>query len=163
YAARPGIRYVYGDGLDVAHAFDAACEAVEHVRATRRPAFLHLRTVRLLGHAGSDVEQTYRALAEIEADEAADPVLATARLLVESGARTADQVRWQYEDLRARVAALADEAARRPRLGSAAEVIAPLAPRTPEAIAVEAARPAPAEARAALWDGKLPGHERPSH
>src|SRR5213078_2949639 len=128
FASRSGLHYVWGDGLDLPHAYDAACAAVDHVRTTRRPAFLHLRVVRLLGHAGSDVEQSYRPLPEIEADEAADPVLATARLLVESGARTVDQVRWQYEDLRARVAALADEAARRPRLASAAEVMAPLAP-----------------------------------
>ncbi|HWU87160.1 MAG TPA: transketolase C-terminal domain-containing protein, partial [Kofleriaceae bacterium] len=160
---RPGLRYVWADGLDLPHAYDAACAAVEHVRTTRRPAFLHLRTVRLLGHAGSDVEQTYRSLAEIEADEAADPVLATARLLVSSGARTVAEVRWQYEDLRARVAALADEAARRPRLASAAEVMAPLAPPDPAAIAGEAARPAPTAARAALWDGKLSELERPSH
>jgi 2-oxoisovalerate dehydrogenase E1 component len=163
YGNRPGIHYVWGDGLDVPHAYDAACAAVAHVRTTRRPAFLHLRTVRLLGHAGSDVEQTYRPLAEIEADEAADPVLATARLLVESGARTIAQVLWQYEDVRARVAALADEAAHRPRLASAAEVTAPLAPRDPVAIAGEVARSAPPDARAALWDGKLPEHERPSH
>jgi len=169
YGSRPGIHYVWADGLDLPHAYDAACAAVAHVRTTRRPAFLHLRTVRLLGHAGSDVEQTYRPLPEIEADEAADPVLATARLLVESGARTAAQVRWQYEDVRARVAALADEAARRPRLASAAEVIAPLAPRDPAAITGEVARsPSPA-ARAALWGdqdgkaGKLPEHERPAH
>jgi 2-oxoisovalerate dehydrogenase E1 component len=163
YGARPGIEYFFGDGLDLPHAFDAACAAVEHVRATRRPAFLHLRTVRLLGHAGSDVEQTYRSLAEIEADEAADPVLATARLLVESGARTPEQVRWQYEEIRTRVAALADEAARRPRLASAADVIAPLAPRDPAAIAVEATRAADTDARAKLWDGKLPEQERASH
>jgi 2-oxoisovalerate dehydrogenase E1 component len=164
YRDRPGLRYFHADGLDLPHAYDAACAAAEHVRATRRPAFLHLRTVRLLGHAGSDVEQAYRALAEIEVDEAADPVLATARLLVESGARTAAEVRWQYEELRARVAALADEAARRPRLPSAAAVMAPLAPRSPAAvIAEEAARPAPAAARAALWEGKLPELERPVH
>ena len=165
YGNRPGIHYVWADGLDLPHAYDAACAAVAHVRTTRRPAFLHLRTVRLLGHAGSDVEQTYRPLPEIEADEAADPVLATARLLVESGARTAAQVRWQYEDVRARVAALADEAARRPRLASAAAVIAPLAPRDPAAIAGEAARPASPASRAALWGeaGKLPEHERPAH
>jgi 2-oxoisovalerate dehydrogenase E1 component len=163
HANRAGIHYVWGDGLDLPHAYDAACAAVHHVRTTRRPAFLHLRTVRLLGHAGSDVEQSYRPLVEIEADEAADPVIATARLLIESGARTVDAVRWQYEDVRARVAALADEAARRPRLASAAEVIAPLAPRDPAAIADEVTRPAAPGAREALWDGKLPELERPGH
>src|SRR5262249_62102763 len=94
-------------------------------------------------------------------DEAADPVIATARLLVESGARTADQVRWQYEDLRARVAALADEAARRPRLGSAAEGTAPLAPRDPAAIAREAARPGAPAARAQPWGRQPPRHRPP--
>jgi 2-oxoisovalerate dehydrogenase E1 component len=163
HAARPGVRYVFADGLDLPAAFDAAVTAVDHVRTTRRPAFLHLRTVRLLGHAGSDVEQTYRSLAEIEANEAADPVLATARMLIETGARTVSQVRWQYEELRARVGALADEAAGRPRLASAAAVIAPLAPRDPAAVAAEAARPAPAAARAAVWDGKLPELDRPTH
>jgi 2-oxoisovalerate dehydrogenase E1 component len=163
FSNRTGIHYVWADGLDLPHAYDAACAAVEHVRTTRRPAFLHLRVVRLLGHAGSDVEQTYRPLPEIEADEAADPVLATARLLVESGARTAAEVRAHYEAVRARVAALADEAARRPRLASAAEVMGPLAPRDPAAIAEEAARAVEPQARAALWDGKLPEHERPSH
>jgi 2-oxoisovalerate dehydrogenase E1 component len=163
FGNRTGIHYVWADGLDLPHAYDAACAAAQYVRTARRPAFLHLRVVRLLGHAGSDVEQTYRPLSEIESDEAADPVIATARLLVESGARTAAQVRAQYEDVRARVAALADEAARRPRLASAAEVMAPLAPRDPVAIAEETARPAPPDARAALWDGKLPEDERPSH
>ncbi|HET9624044.1 MAG TPA: thiamine pyrophosphate-dependent enzyme, partial [Kofleriaceae bacterium] len=138
YGQRAGLHYQWADGLDLAHAYDAACAAVDFVRTTRRPAFLHVRTVRLLGHAGSDVEQAYRPLAEIEADEAADPVLATARLLVTSGARTVEQVIDQYEAMRARVAALADEAARRPRLASAAEVVAPLAPRDPAAIADEA-------------------------
>ncbi len=160
---RPGVRYVFADGLDLAHAYDAARVAADHVRQTRRPAFLHLRTVRLLGHAGSDVEQTYRPVPEIEADEAADPVLATARLLVTSGARTVAQVRWHYEELRARVAALADEAARRPRLGSAAEVMAPLAPRDPRAIAAEVSRPTSPAARAAIWQDKLPEHDRPAH
>jgi len=163
YSSRAGIHYVWADGLDLPHAYDAACAAVDHVRTTRRPAFLHLRTVRLLGHAGSDVEQSYRPLAEIEADEAADPVIATARLLVASGARTVDQVRWQYEDVRARVAALADEAARRPRLRSAAEVTAPLAPRDAAVIADEAARTAAPAARAALWGDKLPEHDKPAH
>ncbi|MGE0547120.1 MAG: dehydrogenase E1 component subunit alpha/beta [Kofleriaceae bacterium] len=163
FATRPGIRYVWGDGLDLPHAYDAACEAVDYVRTARRPAFLHLRTVRLLGHAGSDVEQTYRRLAEIEADEAADPVLATARLLIDTGARTPAQARWQYEDVRARVAALAEEAIRRPRLRSADEVISPLAPRVPERIAIEVAREIPDAARRAMWNDKLPELERPAH
>ncbi len=123
---RVGIHYVYGDGLDLPHAWDAARLAVAHVRKTRTPALLHLRTVRMLGHAGSDVEQLYRSDDEISASEASDPLLATARLLVEQGVLTPDEVLALYEDTRARLGALAGEAARRPRLQTAAEVMAPL-------------------------------------
>jgi 2-oxoisovalerate dehydrogenase E1 component len=160
---RPGLAYFFGDGLDLPDAFLAATAAVRHVRETRRPAFLHLRTVRLLAHAGSDVEQGYRELAEIEADEAADPLLATARLLVENGWRTPEEVRAIYEEHRERVAALADEAAHRPRLTTRAEVMAPLAPRDPAAIAAEVARPADPEARSRFWEGRLPEAEKPAH
>jgi len=125
-SSRTGLRYVYGDGLDLPHAWDAAVQAVGHVRRTRTPAVLHLRTVRLLGHAGSDVEQLYRTPEEIDATEAADPLLATARLLVERGWLHPQDVLHLYEATRERMAALADEAARRPRLRDAAQVMEPL-------------------------------------
>jgi 2-oxoisovalerate dehydrogenase E1 component len=50
-----------------------------------RAAFLHLRTVRLMAHAGTDVETGYRRPEQIAADLRADPLLATARLLVDAG------------------------------------------------------------------------------
>ncbi len=43
-----------------------------------------------MGHAGTDLESAYRRPAEIAADLARDPLLATARLLVGSGTLTAD-------------------------------------------------------------------------
>ena len=36
----------------------------DHVRASGRPALLHLRTVRYMGHAGTDVESGYRSISE---------------------------------------------------------------------------------------------------
>ena len=45
----------------------AAREAVTTARGNRRPALLHLRTVRYLGHAGTDVETAYRSAAETHA------------------------------------------------------------------------------------------------
>ena len=47
-------------------------------RTQNRPALLHLRTVRYLGHAGTDVETGYRSAAAIAADLAHDPLLALA-------------------------------------------------------------------------------------
>jgi 2-oxoisovalerate dehydrogenase E1 component len=159
----PGLRYFGGDGLDIADAFDAATAAVDWVREHRKPALLHLRVIRLLGHAGSDVEQSYRDLEEIEALEARDPLLGAARLLVEGGWMSPAEVIGLYEELRARVAALGAEASRRPKLMDPDVVIAPLAPYDVEAVAAEVARPADAEARRAFWGGKLPEEDRPRH
>ena len=55
-------------------------------RERRTPVFLHLRTVRYLGHAGSDVEISYRTPSAVEAELAADPILGTARALRQRGA-----------------------------------------------------------------------------
>ncbi len=56
YGNRDGLRYFDADGWDVAATFEAATAAADWVRAHRRPAFLHLRMVRLMSHAGSDYE-----------------------------------------------------------------------------------------------------------
>ncbi|WP_242909956.1 thiamine pyrophosphate-dependent enzyme [Actinomadura terrae] len=127
YGSRPGLAYFHADGGDLEEVYTAARDAAAWVRERRRPAFLHLSTVRLMGHAGSDVESAYRTRAELDADLAADPLLRTARLLVDRGIATADEVVGRYEAKRAEVAALAEEVADAPRLASAREVMAPLA------------------------------------
>lgn len=91
--------YFGGDGLDLIDAWRAASEA-RCMSARRAPAFLHLRTVRLLGHAGTDVETEYHSLAEIAANEARDPLLASARRLIELGLMTADETLAMYERVR---------------------------------------------------------------
>ena len=159
----PGIKYFGANGLDLVDAMEVAQEAVEFVRTTRRPALLHLQLVRLLGHAGSDVEQLYRTPAEIQATEARDPVLGAARELIQHGWLTRDEVLALYEDTRARVHALGQEAVRRPKLTSAEEVMAPLAPYDADAVAAEAARAPDAEARERFWNGRLPESDRPRH
>ena len=163
HSARPGLRYFDGDGLDLASAFEAAAEAATYVREARRPGFLHLRMVRLLAHAGADEEQAYRTAVEIHADEADDPLLHSARLLVGSGVLTRARVAALYEKMRGRVAALAGDATSRPRLSSREEIMAPLAPRNPEAVAREVARATDPAARASFWQGRLPEGERPAH
>jgi 2-oxoisovalerate dehydrogenase E1 component len=132
---RPCMRYLSADGSDLAGAYDTALAAADWVRQHRAPAFLHLRTVRLGGHAGTDVEAAYRTPAEIAADTSRDPVLGTARLLVESGALTAAEVLDRYEASRARVLARAGDVAGSPRLSTAEQVMAPIAPRRPAIVA----------------------------
>jgi 2-oxoisovalerate dehydrogenase E1 component len=161
YGSRPGLRYFRADGCDLAATYDAATAAAAHVREQRTPAMLHLSMVRLLGHAGSDVESAYRPPADIARDLARDPLVGTARLLVAAGMLTPEQVLARYEAARAEIGVIAAEAAKGRRLRSAAEVAEPLAPRRPDRVAVRASAPPDPAARARLHGGRLPEHEPP--
>jgi 2-oxoisovalerate dehydrogenase E1 component len=135
YGNRDGLRYFEADGSDVAATFDAAAAAALWVRVHRRPAFLHLRMVRLMGHAGSDYEPAYRQPAEIAADFDRDPILCTAELLINRGALTPAEVLERYEAKRATVFELAGEVGDLPQLDSAAAVMTPLGESLEEAVA----------------------------
>ncbi len=125
---RPGIRYFRANGLDIYETHVVAKEAAEYVRTRRKPAFLHLSTVRLYGHAGADVPTTYLPKAEVEADEANDPLLHSVRLLYQSGALTPDDALGIYRETCDRTDRVAAEAATRPHLANAGEVAASLVP-----------------------------------
>ena len=140
YGSRPGLRYFDADGTDLDAALSMAREAATFVRRNRRPAFLRLRTVRLLGHAGSDVETAYRSPAELAADEELDPLLGTARYLLGAGS-TADEIIELYEEKQAEALRIAAEVAGLPQLTSPEAVAAPL--RFPEPDAVADALPRP--------------------
>ena len=158
------IPYFHADGCDVAAVHDTALAAASWVRERRQPAFLHLPMVRLGGHAGSDVETAYRSGADIAADAGRDPLIATARLLVEAGLLTPAQVLDRYEESRARVLARAGQIAGSRRLGSAAEIMAPLAPRRPHAVAAALAvraRTAGDLSRQRAFEGRLPETQGP--
>ncbi|WP_218128803.1 thiamine pyrophosphate-dependent enzyme [Nonomuraea maritima] len=160
-ARRPGIEYFSADGGDLAEAYDVAVRAAEHVREHRSPAFLHLSTVRLMGHAGSDVELAYRTQREIRADIERDPLLRTAKLLVEAGLENPENLLTMYESAREHVLRVAQETSRRPRLGSAKEVMAPIAPRNPELIAKISPMAASAQVRERAFAGTLPENDKP--
>jgi 2-oxoisovalerate dehydrogenase E1 component len=160
--SRPGLRYHEADGCDLAATFDAAAEAARFVREERRPAVLHLRVVRLMGHAGADAEVGYRSATEIAVDVDRDPVVATARLLVEAGLLGVDELLARYDQVGWLVRRVAEEVIAEPKLATTAEVVAPLAPRRPVRVAravTEAADTAsgPGQtARLTAFGGKLP-------
>ena len=127
FGGMPHLRYIAADG-ELDETWTAVETAIAHVRGARQPVFLHLRTVRLWGHAGSDAEPTYRSIPQIEEVEARDPLVRNARRLVELGAATPDELRDLVRETRDRVMAVAEEAARRPQLQTTEEVVAPMAP-----------------------------------
>ncbi len=57
--------------------------------------------------------------------------MATARLLVDAGLATPDEVLARYDEVGWQVRKIAEEVLGEPKLASAAEVVAPLAPRRP--------------------------------
>ena len=159
-STRPGIEYREADGDDPVRLLQVTRDVADTVRAERRPAIVHLRTVRFLGHAGSDAELSYRSSREVLADYAKDPLLATATALTAAGAATADDLLERYENVRADVMACARGLANGvPRLTSAREVAAPLATRSPERARQAALTHGPA--RVKVFDGTLPEDSAP--
>ena len=160
---RPGLQYFQADGLDLVDTAEVAEETIEHCRSTRRPTFLHLKLVRLLGHAGTDAETEYRGSAEVEATEAADPLLVSARTCLESGILTPDELLARYEACRERVRDATQRASTTPKLATRETVMAPLAPYTPDAVNAEATRPAAPGARERAFGGAMPETLPPRH
>jgi len=72
------------DGMDVVVVHDAAREAVERARGDGGPSFLICNTYRFGGHHVGD-QQTYKDSAEAAAWRLKDPILKTARALIEAG------------------------------------------------------------------------------
>jgi 2-oxoisovalerate dehydrogenase E1 component len=128
FAHRPALHYIQCDGADLNDAMRGCAEAVAYARSRRRPVFLHMRTVRLMGHAGADVEASYSVLANIEAAEAQDPLLHSARILFEKASMSGDEIVARYEDMRAQVDRVAQDALAKPRLEIAADVMASIEP-----------------------------------
>ena len=156
-SSRHGLTYFHADGSDLADVYDTTLAAAALARDRRSPVFLHLSMVRLGGHAGADAETGYRDRDDVAADLAADPLIGTARLLVEAGLLTPADVLDRYERSRARVLERAQEVAGAPRLATAEQVMAPLAPRNPEAVWADAILAAADEdKRHAAFGGRLP-------
>ena len=156
--ARPGIRYFHADGLDLYDTFKVATEAADYVRSRRKPAFLHLRTVRLYGHAGADMPTTYMAREEVEAEEANDPLLHSVRLLHQAGALSPDAALRIYTETQDRVTRVAEQAVTRPRLKTAKQVMASI---TPPKRANKPTNGPAAEARAATFGPELAAMAEP--
>jgi 2-oxoisovalerate dehydrogenase E1 component len=162
---RDGLDYFYADGLDITEGYGQIQRAISHCRQSRRPTFLHLRTTRIMGHAGTDFEIEWRSFEELMAVEATDPLLRSAEIALQSGLMSKSEVLELYEVTRRQCFAAANEADKRPKLETLEEVIAPLAPFHPEAVMAEASRADYSEKRLAVFgsEDKLPEKLPPRH
>lgn len=154
FSRQPHLAYFeLGGTLD--EIWNGAAAAIDHCRLTRQPVFLHLHTIRLWGHAGSDVETSYRTLEEVEAIEARDPLLANARRLVELRAATPATLLGIIRSVQSQIDLACAEVTRAPKLTKATEIVRPLAPYNAVAIRATAKVQASAAVRAELF-GTLP-------
>ena len=162
---RPDLDYFFADGLDLAEGYAQVQRAVDHCRNTRRPTFLHLKTTRVMGHAGTDFEIEWRSIEELVTVEASDPLLRSAAIALESGLYTKDALLALNDTLRKRCFAAAEEADRRPKIERLDDVMAPLAPYTPAKVKAEAERADYNDRRVAVFGGeeKLPEKQPPRH
>ena len=127
-SSRPGLEYIKCNGLDAVESYAAAHEAQRIARARKKPVFLHMSCIRLYGHAGPDVQTAYLDMNEVEAQEADDPLLHTARRLIENNIMSAENIVSLYLQTEARVARAAEKVVTRPKLQTSKDVSASIIP-----------------------------------
>ncbi len=98
------IQYIAADGLNIADIILQGNKAVAMAKHQQQPVFLHLSLVRLMGHAGNDFEWQYNTWDDIEEAECNDPLLHSARQLIENNLLTPKEVIQLYDTAAAEVA-----------------------------------------------------------
>jgi 2-oxoisovalerate dehydrogenase E1 component len=125
---RPGLNYFKCNGLDIVDTYATAKKVADWVRKTRKPAFLHMSCVRLYGHAGPDVQTSYLSSEQIETTESQDPLLYSAKILIDSAGLNATEVISIYNSIGERVERAAEQVIKLPRLQTAYQVMASIVP-----------------------------------
>lgn len=101
------LEYEEADGTDPQNLLMVADRLVKKVRDERRPAILHLHTVRYGGHSRSSPESMHRTSRDISADYTKDPLLATASLLVSARILSSTEAVARYQAAGERIMAQA--------------------------------------------------------
>jgi len=143
-SSQPHLAYFHAEAWQLDRTYRAAAEAVNFCRREQRPAVLHLECRRLLGHAGSDVDNQYRPREELEDAEAKDPVLTAALASIHARVMTSAEVLELDQAARARVARAGEAARAASGLATREAVMAPLLPnveRVGRAVLARSTRP----------------------
>jgi 2-oxoisovalerate dehydrogenase E1 component len=88
----PNLLVATVDGTSFLESYAAVRDAVAYARAGRGPALVHARVIRPYSHSLSDDEKLYKTPAEREAEARRDPLSIQARLLVQEGLATEDDL-----------------------------------------------------------------------
>ncbi|GIS72488.1 MAG: hypothetical protein CM1200mP10_20650 [Candidatus Neomarinimicrobiota bacterium] len=82
-----------------------------------------MKTIRLMGHAGSDIESGYHKQETIEKTEFNDPLLHSSRILIENKCLSPDDILNLYKTARQTINHVCESAAKRPKLKTAENVM----------------------------------------
>lgn len=149
------LSYVEAEG-SMEEIWNGVEQAVNLCRERRAPVFLRLPTVRLWGHAGSDIETAYRSREEIAATEAQDPLLLNARFLIDRRAAAPSTLRQMAEQVDRRVRDASALAVLEGHLDSAEAVAAPVAPFDERRVRASATAVVDPDRRTRFWGGDPP-------
>ncbi len=131
FSNRPGLNYLYCNGLDLLDTYKTMKKAETIARYRKEPVFVHMKTIRLMGHAGSDAEIAYRTQKEIDNTEAHDPLLYSAEIILKHKILSPQDIVSLYCSMGERIARVAEFAIKRPKLDSIKEVCKSISPKRP--------------------------------
>ncbi len=160
FSTRPGIKYFECDGLNLIDVYHTCQQAEHYVRLRRKPAFIRMKTVRLMGHAGSDVESNYHSMNHIQETESNDPLLHSARLLMDHSILSSSDILDIYRNTEDRIKHVSNEVISKKPLQKIEDVAASIT-------ACTTCKPKPPvvsqEKRQALFEKEWPKLESPAH
>ena len=116
FSNQVGMKYIQTNGLDLIDLYKKTIQAEQYSRKNRHPVFLHMKTVRLMGHAGSDIEAAYMSQQELNDIERQDPLLFSARTLIDNRCLGVNDIIDLYEKIRKRISRVFEYASNRPKL-----------------------------------------------
>lgn len=125
---RPAIEYMRCNGLNLVDTYQTAQRAATYARTRHKPVFLHMECVRLMGHAGSDIQSTYLPEDTITSMNARDPLLYSAQLLLTHHIATPDEIIALYHQIADEVKQEANYAIAQPKLDNAAAIMQSIIP-----------------------------------
>jgi 2-oxoisovalerate dehydrogenase E1 component len=128
YSRQAHLKYFSCNGLNILDTIRVSKMAEQYCRSNRAPVFLHMKTVRLMGHAGSDIESSYLEIDHIESTERKDPLLYSASALLENNILSSEEILNLYEHARKKVNYIFDKAATKPRLSNVLDVMKSIVP-----------------------------------
>lgn len=160
FSGRPSLLYLECDGTNLVDVYQTCRHAAQFARARKKPVFVRMKTVRLLGHAGSDVESNYHSMDLIKSTEQQDPLLHSARLLIENEILSSEEILNIYKHIKQRIQFISQQVVERKPLQTIDEVAQSI---TACANTKEAQAPAKEADREKLFDKEFSKLKTPQH